>query len=278
MRIDRLDQTRGSDRRCDHRYGASAIGGWLLTSAALGMVVFCAGCGCDDSGMFQLPDPAVRYIAFGDSSTSGPSERDYVTYLPGLLNIGADAFANEGEDGETTEEGLGRLGSILSRELYPNAMVLLYWEGGKDLIAMVTDLDPLLFFSPNSPTYPYSGQLDNRLDEIQANIEAAIRLAKREALFVFVATYFFLPAGSLDCDPLFLDILLPGQAVNANAYVTLLNERIRQAAQNENAMLIDVAAKDPELRGDPGNYYNCNHLSASGNEIVAGLFFEAILE
>ena len=38
--------------------------------------------GCAD---FRLPDPAVVYVAFGDSSTAGPSERDYPDILRELL-------------------------------------------------------------------------------------------------------------------------------------------------------------------------------------------------
>ena len=141
---------------------------------------------------------------------------------------------------------------------------------------MITALDPFLLFSPDAPNYPFGGALDAKLDEIQADIESAILLGKGAGLEVFVATYFFLPRGSLDCDPLFLEILLPAQADVANAYVTRLNQRIRRAARNQSATIVDVATKDVELRGNSANYFNCNHLSASGNDIVARLFADAI--
>ncbi|MBN1346572.1 MAG: SGNH/GDSL hydrolase family protein [Phycisphaerae bacterium] len=246
---------------------------WLLPTClvCLGWVL-----GCGNDSFLRLPDPAVRYVAFGDSSTRGPSERDYVTYLPNLLGESSNAFSNEGDGGETSAEGVTRLRSLIDRGIFPNAVAMLYWEGGGDLIDLIKSLDPLLLLSPESADYPLTARLESKLDEIQANIEAAIRLAQDAGWDVYVATYFFLPRGSLDCDPLVLGVLLPGQADNANAYVTLLNERIRQAAQNRGAVLVDVADSDAELRGDPANYQNCNHLSAQGNQIVAGLFAEAI--
>ncbi len=233
-------------------------------------------CGCGDDLVFRLPDPAVRTIAFGDSATKGPSERDYVTFLPGLLSLGSETFANEGDGGETSDEGIVRLRSLMTRGLFPNADVLLYWEGGNDLTDFIQETDPLLIFSPDSASYPFAAQLADKLDEVQANIETAIAVGQDAGLRVIVANYFFMPDGSLDCGPLLLDILLPVQAASANRYVTQLNERIRQAAANRSATLVDVAAEDAVLRGDSANYHNCNHLSADGNEIVAALIAEAM--
>ncbi len=240
------------------------------------LIVLSVEMGCGSDSAFRLPDPAVRYVAFGDSSTKGPSERDYVTYLPGLLAASENAFANEGNGGETTGEGLKRLGSLISRKLFPNAKALLYWEGGNDLIDMMKQLDPLLLTSPNSPDYPFAAPLDQMLDTIQGNIETAIGLGKKAGWQVFVATYFFLPAGSLNCEGSLLGILLPGQAANANVYVTKLNERIKLAAANQGAVVVDIAALDATLRGNPLNYENCNHLSAAGNQIAAQVFAQAI--
>ncbi|GAG17174.1 unnamed protein product, partial [marine sediment metagenome] len=66
------------------------------------------------------------------------------------------------------------------------------------------------------------------------------------------------------------------QAVNANAYLGRLNERIREAVAARGAILVDVGAEDEVIRPDQANYFNCNHLSEQGNEIVAELFFDAI--
>ncbi|MBN2561978.1 MAG: SGNH/GDSL hydrolase family protein [Phycisphaerae bacterium] len=248
----------------------------LLGVFVLGAASYASLCGCGGDMDFRLPDPAVRYVAFGDSATRGPSERDYVEFLQDLLGEAPAAFSNEGKGGETSDEGVGRLRSLISRQIFPNAEVLFLWEGGNDTTDFIKDRDPLLFFSPDSSVYPYSAQLTEKLDKIQANIEEAIRIGTEAGLEVFVATYYFLPEGSLNCDPLLLDILLPAQAVNANVYVTKLNERLRLAAANQGAILVDVASEDAVLRADPENYFNCNHLSAQGNEIVARLFFDVL--
>jgi lysophospholipase L1-like esterase len=248
-------------------------GAFLL---ALGSLVFITTAGCGGDSAFRLPDPAVRYVAFGDSTTKGPSERDYVTFLPGLLGEGTEAFANEGKGGELTADGVDRLRSLISRRIFPNARVLLYWEGAKDLIEFIKKTDPLLGQSPDSEGFPFSAQLSAKLDEVQANIESAIKAGRQAGLQVVIATYFFLPPGSLDCEPLLLGVLLPGQAANANQYVTRLNDRIRKAASNQGAVLVDVATLDSTLRGSSANYTNCNHLSAQGNEIVAKAWANAI--
>ena len=240
--------------------------------------LFASWSGCGDALFFRLPEPAVRYVAFGDSATKGPSTRDYIEFIRDLFGKGAEKFANEGDGGETTSDGLDRLRALVSRGIFPNAEALLFWEGGNDLTDFLQATDPLLIFSPDSAFYPFADQLDAKLDEIQANIEQAIRLGKGSGWQVLVANYFFLPDGSLNCDPLLLAILLPPQADVANAYVTRLNERIRTAAINEGAILVDVAAEDATLRGDTANYFNCNHLSAAGNQIVAGLFYTAITD
>ena len=39
---------------------------------------------------------------------------------------------------------------------------------------------------------------------------------------------------------------------------------------------MDVAASAGVISADPDNYFNCNHLSESGNTIVANLFFSAV--
>lgn len=247
--------------------------GVVLNAAAFAVL-----CGCLSDIDFRLPDPAVRYLAFGDSAARGPSARDYAEFLRDLLGEAPEVFANEGEGGETSGEGVERLRALLVRGLFPNAEVLLFWEGGNSLTDFVQERDPLLVFSPDSPVYPFSTQLNEKLEEIQADIEEAMRIGTEAGLQVFAATYYFLPESSLDCDPLLLDILLPGQAANANAYVTKLNERIRLAADIRGAILVDVASKDGSLRGDPKNYFNCNHLSAAGNEIVARLFFDAMTQ
>lgn len=237
-------------------------------------VVFLWTGGCVE---MRAPDPAVRYIAFGNSTTKGPSTRDYPDILREMLGEPPETFANEGKGGETSEEGVIRLNDLLSDGIFPNAEVLFYWEGGNDITDFIEEHDPFLFFpSPSDPDYPFDDDLAEQLDETQANVESAIATAQNAGLVVYVSTSYFLRENIAECDALPLDIVLPSQAVNANAYLVRLNDRIRQAAADRGAILVDVAAEDEVIRADPDNYFNCNHLSEQGNEIVAELFFNAI--
>jgi len=226
-------------------------------------------------GSFIFPDPNVQYIAFGDSTTAGPSTRDYWEILQEKLNVSPDNFTGQGNGGESSTDGLARLNDLLSQEIFPNAQVLLYWEGGDDVIKFVRSHDPLLLLSPDNPIYLFSNQLEQALTQTQTNIEQAIKSAQDAGLTVFVANYFFLKE-DLPCKSLPFDTLFAPQADNANVYVVRLNDRIRAAVQNQNAVLVDVSAIADSLRQDPSNYFDCNHLSEKGNEIVAGLFFDAL--
>ncbi len=232
---------------------------------------FLAGC-----VEFHLVDPNVRYVAFGDSSTSGPSTRDYPDILRSLLGEAPETFANEGRGGETSEEGQIRLETLLKAEIFPNAEVLLYWQGGGDINEFIREHDPFLLASPDDPDFPLTNRLELHLSKTQLNIESTIAAARDTGLRVYVATYYFFREDLAGCDALPLPVVLPSQAENANAYITRLNQRIREAAQNQGAVLVDVAAADDDLREDEANYFDCNHLSEQGNAIVADLFLKAI--
>ncbi len=234
----------------------------------------CAG--CDTTSTFRAPDPAVRYLAFGDSTTDGPTERDYPLALEQQLNATPGSIANEGKSGERTAEGLGRLTDLLAADTYPEATTLLYWQGGNDLTDFIGDNDPFLLSSPGDANYPYLDNLSETLATVQSNVEAAIRAGREAGLEVFVATYFPLLEDAAICDPLPFDILLPSQAANANDYITLLNQTLRRAASSALALIVDVSARGSLLTGDPANYFNCNHLSEAGNEIVAALFAQTV--
>lgn len=258
------------------RFAATELQDHPLARMALAVAGLCMlmTTACTEDAL-RLPDPSVRYIAFGDSATAGPAGGSYVDFLAERLGEPPAAFANEGRGGETAEEGAERLRSYLHRGLFPNAHTLLYWQGGADLIDFLQENDPLLVFSPDDSDYPFADALDARLDQTQADIGRALAAGREAGLAVFAATYYFFPMGSVNCEPLFLGVLLPAQAEHANEYVLLLNERIRAAAAAQEAILVDVATLDAELRADDANYENCNHLSAAGNDIVAGLWFEA---
>ncbi len=238
---------------------------------ALILAVALPGCGAA-----RLPDPDVVYIAFGDSATAGPGERDYPDILADRLDLPVDAFANEGRGGEVTAEGIERLRGLLATEIYPNAQALLYWQGGTDLVDLIQELDPLLARSPNDGDYPYVDELADELDRIEDNIAEAIGIGRNHGLDVYVATYFPMREAFGGCPALPLDVIVPGQAQRANAYTELLNERIRSAARDAGAALVDVADEGARITADPEHYENCNHLSAAGNAIVAEVFADAL--
>lgn len=224
----------------------------------------------------NVPDPAVRYIAFGDSTTSGPNDLNYWNFLAEKIGQPAEWFANEGNGGESSSEGLERLKGLIERELYPNAQVLLYWQGGDDLISFIKNRDPLLALFPNAENYPYTSQLEAELDRIQGNIEQSITLAQDAGLDVYVATYYLLKENKR-CKPAVLEILLAPQAAIANQYLDRLNDRIRLSAQNTGAVLVDVEPISPTLLADPNNYTDCNHLSDQGNRQVADVFYAVLV-
>ena len=227
---------------------------------------------------FRLPDPDVRYLAFGDSTTAGPTDQDYHEFLRDKLGEPANSFANEGEGGEDTESGLERLRELIDRDLYPNAEYFFYWEGGGDIIDFIRGRDPLLALSPDDPEYPFAASLDDSLDSIQDRIEFALSLARAQGWQVFAATYYAINDDVNSCPPLLLDVIIPSQAANANAYLDLLNDRIRTAASRQGVTLVDIATWNTLLLSEPDGYFNCNHLSESGNAIVGQVFFDAVSE
>ncbi len=240
---------------------------WSMLACSL----LLAGC-----GELRLPDGRVTHVAFGDSTTAGPSNRDYPDILREMLGEPSEAFANEGEGGETTAEGIDRLDGLIASDIFPNAAVWMYWEGGGDITDFIQDNDPFLLLSPEDADFPLAGALGTRLDQTQANIQRALESMSGDGRTVLVATLFFIREDVGDCPALPLDILLPAQAVNANAYLRLLNDRIRMAAMNTGAILVDIAAVDEALRATASNYFNCNHLSEAGNTIAAGVFRDAL--
>ncbi len=224
----------------------------------------------------RVPNPNARFIAFGDSTTAGLARTQYHQHLSVLMNLPSDAIANEGKSGETASEGLERLTTILESGRYPSAKVLLYWQGGNDITDFVRSKDPFLLFAPDDSDYPFKASLAKELDRIQADVEAAIRKAKQHGLFVYASTYYPLLWEAFDCPAFPLDIVLPYQAHRANVYQDMLNERIRIAIFTEGATLVDLDSIRGVLLEDHDNYENCNHLSDTGNEIVAGVFYDAM--
>lgn len=244
--------------------------GWIRSSALLG--VFLLG-GCVE---IRMPDPDVRYVAFGDSATAGGNGRAYPEMLREMLGEPEGSFANEGEGGETTQEGLVRIQDLLDADLFPNADVWLYWEGGNDGVGFVREHDPQLQFSPDAPDYPFASEWSAQLTETRLNIESAIHMLHEAGKQVFVATLVPVESNTVDCPPLAAASLSSQQADVANDLILQINEAIRAAVDRESAIHVDVAAVGDELRSDPAHYADCNHLSEKGNEIVAAVFLNAI--
>ncbi|MBI4717884.1 MAG: SGNH/GDSL hydrolase family protein [Planctomycetes bacterium] len=244
--------------------------GTRLAWCHLACTAFPAGC----VGI-PVPRPEVRYLAFGDSATDGPADRDYPDILRQRLGETPERFANEGHGGDTSAEGLDRLRGLLDDGLYPNAQVLLLWLGGTDVIRFIRQYDPLLLRSPDDPDFPFTAELTAALDATQANIDAALELAGARSLTAYVATYFPIRSDLQSCDALFLRFIVPAQADRANVYINRLNDRIRSAAADAGATLVDIAAVT-DIAADPANYHDCNHLSTAGNELVAARFADVV--
>ena len=223
------------------------------------------------------PDPRVRYIAFGDSTTDGPSERNYPDILREKLGLPTETFTNQGKSGETTEEGLQRMTNEQLFATFPNAEFFLYWEGGNDISDFIKNHDPLLLLSPRDDVFPFTGTLTDVLDTAETNIELAIRNVQDAGLDVLITTYYPVAPEPIECGALLFDIILPQQAVRAQEYLDLLNARIRRAASTNGATLVDVAAIGIILQADINNYFDCNHLTIKGNDLVANLFFNVIM-
>ncbi len=223
-----------------------------------------------------VPDPAVRYVAFGDSTTDGPTDQDYPDFLRQKLGEAPETFAVEGSGGETSGAGLGRFREILDLGLYPNAHTLLYWQGAIAVLRFAVQVDPLLLTSPLDPAYAHTSQLASHLDAMQSEIEEVIALARGAGLTVYVATYFLPPRFPVLCEPLLTRVFLPAQATAAEGYILMLNERIRAAAAARGATIVDVETIGDDLRWDPANYHDCNHLSAQGNEQAAEVWYRAM--
>ncbi len=235
------------------------------------LVILVPGC----TGI-RLPDPRVRYVAFGDSATAGTELSNYPAILRELLGEPPETFANEGKGGETSGEGLVRLRSLLATDVFPNAEVVFYWDGGNDITEFLQAFDPLVLFSPGGPEYPFFEELSLTLDETQSNLNLAVAAVQEAGLQVFMATYYPLREDLQVCDALALDVIFPAQAQRVNIYLQRLNERIRTVAVETGAVLVDVAAEDEAIRASRDNYSDCNHLTQTGNAIVAGLFFDAM--
>ncbi len=121
---------------------------WQLNGWILLLLLLVAG--CDDNALEPLQAGDV-IVAFGDSLTAGKGVSESEAYPAVLNRLSGFNVVNAGISGETTEEGLRRLPSVLD-EHDPELLIL--FEGGNDILR------------------------SHDLDKTKANLDAMIRLAK----------------------------------------------------------------------------------------------------
>jgi len=238
------------------------------------ILIFFFSAGCE-----YIPKPDAVVICFGESSTAGAEKPAYPELLAGLAGMPIKEIDNAGQSGETTQEGLDRLNDLITFNIYPNATIFLYWEGGNNVADFIKARDPFLFYFPLDPTYPYQTELLAVLDDTQADIETAISIAQSQGWTVYVANYYPILEQNvhlLPCDASPLGGMVEAQAKNANAYTFLLNLRIGNARANAGVPLVNISAEWTNFQSDINNYHDCTHLSSQGNQIVADVFFNTI--
>ena len=227
------------------------------------------------AGCPPVPDPAVRYICFGDSATAGFPPDTYPAYLEQALvaNQGEEpgSVANQGQVGDMACLSYGRLQERIDDTLYPNAHTVLYWMGGNDLFYFLYERYSQLDLN--------HGPLPGEISEIQAFAECirhAAGIIRSESLAVIVGTYFQIipgkPITGID-DP---QGLTPEQAVFANQYVDVLNDAILDMAQDEGIPVAPIHLLGV-LCGSPDCYHDGMHPKELGYQLVADVWYQAIV-
>ncbi len=228
------------------------------------------------SGCCQAPNPNALYVCFGDSITKGKDSPTYPAALTGLLDLSSNQVANEGDSGESANNGADRIQNLFgSCDAYPNAVALLYLEGAAGLIDWIQETDPILLFDPLGPGYPYQAALNERLGNIKNNIIDAIHTAQSDVDTIYMGNYFYLRSGISPCDAFGAPFLPPAAAEKANHYTDLLNEKIAEAAAETGSILVDIN-QEGHLEDSADNFIDCNHPSGEGNQIIAEVFYNAI--
>lgn len=230
--------------------------------------------GCLSSTAFRQANPDARIIAFGDSATRGPALADYSDMLPELLGVPDVSIVNEGDPGETSEEGRERLQELIEFGIFPNAEVLIYWQGGVDAIDIIEDGALEFVLMQIGLSSAFLDKLRAELDHIEAELSAGVKAAQDAGWEVYILTYFPL-APDRPCRFVPFGQLTPGIAAILNTYVELLNNRIRTVAATTGATLVDIEPLGETLLAD-SSYFDCNHLSAKGNAMIAEQIAEVI--
>jgi len=214
-------------------------------------------------------------VCFGDSATAGAVDMSFPDYLEFFIDPGDGQVSNEGESGETAEEGVGRLFWLIISLQHYGAKVWTFWEGGNDLIDWVEETDPYLLNDPADSNYPYREELDAKLAYIADLIGGAVDLIRFAGAEAALGTYYDLMPW-LPCDASPLGFLTPGLAEKGNHYQQELNDTIRQVAADKDAPVADIANL-AVVNGHVLNYHNCNHMNAFGNFWVAAEWWITVL-
>ena len=129
---------------------------------------------CGDTDLRALNSGDV-IVAFGDSLTAGKGVSEEFAYPAVLSELSGFEVINAGISGETTEEGLQRLPSVLDKE---NPALLILFEGGNDILQ-------------NQDLSKTKANLDQMIGMAkQRNIQVALVGVPRKQLFSSTAEFY----------------------------------------------------------------------------------------
>ncbi len=135
-------------------------------------LVLVGGCGSGKGGSAAGPttthdfgqNSPVTYTAFGDSITVGTGATTSANSYPSVLEQrlrGVEATGrvlNRGVSGETTSEGVGRIGSVLAADR-PGFILILEGTNGLDDAQLVENLRTMVRLAKSNKTIPLVGTI-----------------------------------------------------------------------------------------------------------------------
>jgi len=125
--------------------------------------------------------------------------------------------------------------------------------------------------------YPKKQELRDLLEHIKGNVSNAVRSVTETGRAVIIGSYYHILPYVSPCSLSPFGFFLPYMAAHINDYMDLLNARFYEVAAEQGLEIADIAATGG-LYENPANFLNCNHPSASGNEIIAGIFYTEIVD